>query len=75
MSLRWTDWGASTTTGAGIERGFHLPFSRIPVTVSAYRIRTGCRVHGRRLRAYTRLKATSSYGTTVVPMGTCPARV
>ena len=75
VSLHWSHWGAATTTGTGIERGFHLPYSNIPVTVSAYRRREGCRVRGRRLRVYTRLSATSVYGTTVVRLGTCPRRV
>lgn len=74
VSLHWSHWGASKASGTGIERGFHLPFSNIPVTVSAYRRRNGCRVHGRRLRVYTRLRATSVYGTTLVRLGTCPAR-
>jgi hypothetical protein len=75
VSLHWSHWGAPTTSGAGIERGFHLPFSNIPVTVTAYRRRNGCRVRGRRLRVYTRLRATSVYGTTSVRLGTCPQRV
>ena len=75
VSLQWKHWGSPLATGTGVERGFHLPFSNIPVTVKAYRRRTGCRVRGRRLRVYTRLQATSSYGTTVVRLGTCPRRV
>ncbi len=74
VSLHWSHWGAATASGTGIERGFHLPFSNIAVSVSAYRRRNGCRVHGRRLRAYTRLRATSVYGTTIVRLGTCPGR-
>ncbi|MDQ6750736.1 MAG: hypothetical protein M3Z33_08305 [Actinomycetota bacterium] len=60
VSLHWSHWGSSITSGTGIERGFHLPFSNIAVSVSAYRRRNGCRVHGRRLRVYTRLRATSA---------------
>jgi len=74
VSLHWSHWGSSTTSGTGIERGFHLPLSNIPVSVSAYRRRNGCRVRGRRLRVYTRLRTTSVYGTTLVRLGTCPAR-
>jgi hypothetical protein len=75
VSLHWSHWGSPAASGAGIERGFHLPFSNVPVTVTAYRRRNGCRVRGRRLRVYTRLRATSAYGTTLVRLGTCPRRV
>ena len=67
--LQWRGWGAPTARARGIEKGFHLPFSRIRVRVDAYRLRS-CR----RARAYTRLRATSRFGTTVVRMRACPGR-
>jgi hypothetical protein len=65
--LRWSSWNGDVARGRGIERGFHLPYSRIRVRVRAYRVRTAC---GRRV--YTRLRATSSHGTTVVRLAACP---
>jgi hypothetical protein len=65
--LRWSSWNGDVARGRGIERGFHRPYSRIRVRVRAYRVRTAC---GRRV--YTRLRATSRHGTTVVRMAACP---
>jgi hypothetical protein len=65
--LRWQHWGSRKATARGIERGFHLPPSHIPVRVTAYRKRAGCDGS----RAYTRLKAMSRYGTTRVRFGLC----
>lgn len=69
-ALRWSSWGGPVARGSGRERGFHLPYSNIPATVTAYAPVTGCA--GRRV--YTRLRATSRYGTTVVLMRRCPGR-
>lgn len=60
--LSWHNWGKSEATASGVERGYHLPFSNIKVSVRAYRRHLGdCGDY-----IYTRLKATSRYGTTVV---------
>jgi hypothetical protein len=62
VELRWRGWGRPIARARGIERGFHLPFAHIPVRVTVYRRRlcpTGDLV-------YTRLRATSRFGTTVV---------
>ncbi len=64
--LVWTGFGRSSATAKGIECGFHLPCSNIPVDVTASRIRKRCGD-----RVYTRLRATSSLGTTVVRVGHC----
>ena len=68
--LKWSSWNGSVARGRGIERGFHLPYSKIRVRVWAYRVRVAC---GRRV--YTRLKARSRYGTTVARMAGCPGPV
>lgn len=65
--LRWRGWGDRVARARGIERGFHLPRTRIPVRVSVWRLRKVC--GGDRL--YTRLRATSRYGSTTVRL---PAR-
>jgi hypothetical protein len=65
-NLHWKYWNRGTARATGIEQGFHLPPERIRVRVKAYRIRSGC---GR--RAYTRLRVTSSHGTTVVRLSPC----
>jgi hypothetical protein len=67
VGLQWRNWGGSSATGTGYERGFHLPFEHIPVAVVAYQIVT-CS-DGSRL--YTRLRASSSYGTTSVRAQGC----
>jgi hypothetical protein len=65
--LHWSGWGSASATAHGIELGFHLPASRIPVAVVAFRKRPGCN-GGQR---YTRLRVSSSYGTTTVRLPTC----
>ena len=65
--LRWRAWAEGTARARGREFGFHLPHSNIIVRVRAYRLRRAC---GRRV--YTRLKATSRFGTTVVSVPRCP---
>lgn len=66
--LRWSGWGRSTARATGIERGFHLPLASIPVTVRLTGLRHGC--DGRRY--YSRLRATSRYGSSTVRLRTCP---
>jgi hypothetical protein len=65
--LRWRQWGGGSATATGFERGFHLPFSRIPVGVIAF----GRRSCGSR-QVYTRLRASSQYGTTTVRLSCHP---
>lgn len=69
-NLVWTDFGAPNPTATGIECGFHLPCANIPVDVTAYRPRKDCGS-----KVYTRLRATSTFGTTTVKMKACPGRV
>jgi hypothetical protein len=57
--LRWSHWGQSTAAARGIERGFHLPLANINVRVRAFRRRRA--VCGNWV--YTRVKATSRYGS------------
>jgi hypothetical protein len=67
VNLRWQGWGGASARAKGVERGFHLPFSRIRASVTAYRRKRDCT--GR--LAYTRLRARSKYGTTRVRVATC----
>jgi hypothetical protein len=66
--LAWTGWGRKTAKARGVECGFDAECSDIDVKVKAYRRRTGC--NGK--RAYTRIKATSQFGTTVARVPRCP---
>jgi hypothetical protein len=67
--LRWRGWGRRSATATGIERGFHLPFSHIPVAVTAFRLRADrC---GRRIRLYTRVRTSSRFGTGTVRLPAC----
>ena len=63
--IAWTSYTGRQAHGTAIEQGFHLPYSNIPVNIRAYRVRSR---RGRRV--YTRLRASSSYGTTVVRLAT-----
>ena len=65
--IRWTSWGGATARGRGIERGFHLPYSKIAVTITAYRRKSDCVGHP----AYTRLRVKSRFGTTRVRLARC----
>ena len=65
--LDWSGWGGPTAEARGIERGFHLPLSKIPVSVRAYRRKRDCT--GR--LTYTRIRATSTNGTTRVRLQRC----
>jgi hypothetical protein len=62
VRLRWRGWGRPVARARGIERGFHRPLARIPVKVKAYR-RRRCPFGD---FIYTRLRATSRYGSLVV---------
>jgi hypothetical protein len=63
--IKWSKWSGREAKGTGTELGFHLPYSHIPVTIRAYRVRV---VHRRHV--YTRLRAHSKYGTTTVRLAT-----
>jgi hypothetical protein len=65
--IHWKVWGGRAARGRGVECGFHLPCAGIKVRIRAYRRRVAC---GKRV--YTRLKATSSRGTTIVKLARCP---
>ena len=67
--LAWQNWGEALATATGIECGFHLPCAKIAVQVQAFRVRKGC---GRRI--YTRLKAVSEFGKTLVKTRACLGR-
>jgi hypothetical protein len=62
--LRWSGWDRARATATGIEKGFHLPESAIRVRVTVFRVRP-CAAG----RVYTRLRATSRFGTTTVRLG------
>ena len=64
--LVWLNWGEALATATGTECGFHLPCERIAVEVKAFRVRKAC---GRRI--YTRLKAVSELGKTLVKTRAC----
>jgi hypothetical protein len=66
LGLQWSDWGAKIATATGTECGFHVPCDNIAVTVEAFRKRARC---GRRI--YTRLRATSQFGSTLVKTKAC----
>lgn len=66
QDLVWTNWGAALATAIGVECGFHLPCAKIAVQVQAFRVRKAC---GRRI--YTRLKAVSEFGKTLVKTRAC----
>jgi hypothetical protein len=59
--LRWSSWGGAVARGTGIERGFHLPPSRIPVTVQLSLPVTPD--SDRSVRVYRRFRVTSRFGT------------
>jgi hypothetical protein len=63
VQLRWKGWGRRFATFTGYERGFHLPPSHIRVHGSVFRPRIW---RGRRI--YTRLRATSKYGSLTVAL-------
>ena len=62
VGLAWHNWGHNEAKASGVDRGYHLPFSNIKVSVRAYRRQLGdCGDY-----IYTRLSVTSRYGTTIV---------
>jgi hypothetical protein len=63
--IKWSKWSGREAKGTGTELGFHMPYSHIPVTLRAYRVRV---VHRRHV--YTRLRSHSKYGTTTVHLAT-----
>ena len=65
--IKWTKYSGREALGTATECGFHLPCQNVPVKIRAYRVRT---IHGKHV--YTRLRATSTYGTTVVRLATYP---
>jgi hypothetical protein len=64
--LVWQNWGEALVTATGIECGFHIPCATTAVQVQAFRVRKAC---GRRV--YTRLKAVSEFGKTLVKTKAC----
>jgi hypothetical protein len=64
--LIWQNWGAALATATGVECGFRRPCAKVAVQVQAFRVRKAC---GR--RAYTRLKAVSEFGKTLVKTKAC----
>jgi hypothetical protein len=64
--VEWDDWGGKTASGRGTECGFDIDCTDIAVDLAAYRVRKRC---GRPI--YTRLRATSNIGTTVVRTRAC----
>jgi hypothetical protein len=66
QNLVWTNWGQAISTAIGVECGFHLPCANVAVQVQAFRVRKAC---GRRI--YTRLKAVSEFGKTLVKTRAC----
>ena len=65
-NLVWQNWGEGLANATGVECGFHLPCAKIAVQVQAFRVRKAC---GRRI--YTRLKAVSEFGKTLVKTQAC----
>jgi hypothetical protein len=65
--IRWRSWNRPSVRGRARECGFHEPCENVRVRIRAYRRRHAC---GRVV--FTRLKATSSFGTTVVRLKRCP---
>jgi hypothetical protein len=66
QNLVWQNWGEAISSATGVECGFHLPCAKIAVQVQAFRVRKAC---GRRI--YTRLKAVSEFGKTLVKTRAC----
>lgn len=65
--LKWKGWGTRTARATGIECGFRQDCTAVAVKVRAFRLRT---CGGKRV--YTRLRATSKFGTTTAPAPRCP---
>jgi hypothetical protein len=61
VGLRWSAWGGAHARATGYERGFHLPYSHVPV-----RVELTLPVHpagDRSVYVYKRFRVTSKYGT------------
>jgi hypothetical protein len=67
--IHWRSYTGSEARGTATECGFHLPCANVRVTIRAYRVRRACGRH-----VYTRLRARSRYGTTLVRLVRCPGR-
>lgn len=65
--IHWNSWNRPSVTGRARECGFHLPCENTRVRIRAYRRRHAC---GRVV--FTRLKARSKFGTTIVRLKRCP---
>jgi len=65
--IHWRSWDEPSVRGRARDCGFHLPCADIAVRIRAYRRRHAC---GRVV--FTRLKATSRFGTTIVRLPRCP---
>jgi hypothetical protein len=65
--IHWKSWNRPSVRGTARECGFHLPCENVKVKIRAYRRRRAC---GRVV--FTRLKAVSRFGTTVVRLKRCP---
>jgi hypothetical protein len=63
--IKWSKYTGSEARGTGIECSMHLPCLNAHATLHAYRVRAP---HGNRV--YTRMRATTKYGTTVVHLAT-----
>lgn len=59
VNISWKHWGQATAFAFAIDKGYHLPFSHIPVHVTAYRLRKACAG----VAVYTRIRSTSRYGS------------
>lgn len=66
--LKWSSFGGGRARFRGIEKGFHLPYSKIKVTGYAYRPRAN-RCGSSRI--YTRVMVKSRFGTIRVKTQTC----
>jgi hypothetical protein len=66
-NIKWTKYSGREALGTATECGFHLPCQHVAVNIRAYRVRTARGKH-----VYTRLRAMSRYGTTVVRLATHP---
>jgi hypothetical protein len=69
QNLVWQNWGEAQATATATECGLHLPCAKVAVQVQAFRVRKAC---GRRV--YTRLKAVSEFGKTLVKTKACLGR-
>lgn len=64
--IKWSSYNGRIARGRALECGFRLDCTGPTVSIKAYR-----RVRACGHRVYTRLKATSRFGSTVVPLRRC----